>query len=228
MAVASAKKDTTAKPTKGAASDQMRLDDASKLMLYTGASISQLAILFRQNKGTVSQKIAGVQPCGFRAGFPIYAVYDVAPYLVKPVGDFEEAIKRMHHDDIPSLLHKNYWQGKREKMKFEEEQGLLINVYEAAELIAKAFKALRMTIMLMPDAIEREHVLTDDHRSALKRLVDGFLSEARTNLIDAFPTPEQPQETNDDGPDDGDVFDAVTPDGEAGDEAPAEDEYGGL
>lgn len=123
----------------------------------------------------------------------------------------------MHHDEIPPLLHKNYWQGKRERQKFEEEEGRLVDVFEAAELIAKAFQNARMSILLMPDAIERESVLTDEHRVALKKLVDGVLEELRKNLIEAFATPEEFDHGASEASDDGEVFDAVE-----------EDEFGGL
>lgn len=201
------------------ASAQLRLDRESKLILHQGASIGQLHLLFERDKRTIQAKIAGnVEPCGTRGGFPIYKVKDVAPYLVPPVGDFEEAIKKMHHDEIPPLLHKNYWQGKRERQKFEEEEGRLVDVFEAAELIAKAFQNARMSILLMPDAIERESVLSDEHRLALKKLVDGLLEELRKNLIEAFTTPEEFEHGAGEASDDGEVFDAVE----------EEDEFGGL
>lgn len=213
------------------ASAQLRLDRESQMVLHQGASIGQLSLLFARDKRTIASKIAGhVEPCGMRAGFPIYQVKDVAPFLVPPQGDFEEAIKKMHHEEIPPLLHKNYWAGKRERQKFEEEEGRLIDVHIAAEEVAKAFKSARMSILLMPDALEREFVLTDEHRTALKRAVDGTLKELRTKMIEAFQTPEEP----DYGPSDahpdaeGDIFDEVSPDGEAGEPAELEDEFQGL
>lgn len=193
------------------ASAQLRLDRESQMILYQGASIGQIALLFGRDKRTVTSKIAGkVEPCGMRAGFPIYKIPDVAPYLVPPVGNFEEAIQSMHHDDIPPLLHRNYWAGKRERLKFEEEEGRLIDVFEAAELVAKAYKNLRMTILLMPDAIERETVLTDDIRAALKKLTDGLLVAAQKNLIEAFAERMPESESYENGGDtSGDEFDDV-------------------
>lgn len=222
---------TENKPKKKTAAQQLKLDRESNMVLFQGASLGQLALLFGKDKRTVGSKIAGkVEPCGTRAGFPVYNVKDAAPYLVPPVGDFEEAIKNMHHDDIPSLLHKNYWAGKRERMRFEEEEGRLVDIFEVQELVAKAYQTARMSLLLMPDAIEREFVLTDDHRVALKRLVDGAISELRVKLTEAFTAPEGLE--NHDGsdyaspgePDDGDVFDEVETDGEASEK----EDFGGL
>ena len=184
------------------AAAKRKLDRESAALLYQGASIGQLALLFRRDKRTITNKITGkVEPCGMRGGFPIYAVADVAGYVVPPIGDFEEAIKNMHHEDIPPLLHKNYWAGKRERQAFEREEGLLVDVYDAAAVVAEAFKNARMSIMLMPDAIEREFVLSDEHRAAMKKLVDSVLEELQTNLVEAF-AERVPEDTGKDhGPD---------------------------
>lgn len=200
------------------------LDMESQLIILQGASIEHLHRMFRMDKRTITARIVGqVAPCGTRGGHPIYNVAEVAPYLVKPQGDFEEAIKRMHHDDIPPLLHKNYWQGKQARLDYEVEVGLKVDIHEAAEVMALAFKAVRMALLLMPDALEREYVLTDEHRQVLKKLIDGTVSECRDALLEAFKLPE---DDHDDGEDDGDVFETHAPeDREA--EGTGED-FGGL
>lgn len=222
-------------PKKLSATAKAKLDRESASLLYQGASIGQLALLFRKDKRTVTSKITGkVEPCGMRGGFPIYAVADAAPYIVPPVGDFEEAIKKMHHEDIPPLLHKNYWAGKRERQAFEKEEGLLIDVYDAAAIVSEAFLNARMSILLMPDAIEREFVLTDAHRASLKKLVDSAIEELQTNLVGAFSEHLPDQAGTDDGPDSSstpddldDIFGADPEESQEGPDWTAED-LGGL
>lgn len=209
------------------AAEQKRLDRESKLILHQGASLGHLALMFEMDKRTVSKKLTagGVEPCGERAGFPIYKVKDAAPYLVPPKGDFEEAIKNMHHEDIPPLLHKNYWQGKRERQRFEEENGLLVNVHQTAETVATVFKAARMSILLMPDAIEREFALTDEQREAMKRLVDGTLEEVRKRLVETISALEvEPDLIEEEDDDYGDVFE----DAEADEAEELGEEFDGL
>jgi hypothetical protein len=132
---------------KKTAAQQLRLDRESQMVLFQGASLGQLALIFAMDKRTVGSKIAGkVEPCGMRAGFPIYQVRDAAPYLVTPAGDIEEHIKNMHHDDLPPLLNKNFWLGQKEKLRYQMEAGEVVKTIDVLDMLARVFKSTSMTI----------------------------------------------------------------------------------
>lgn len=181
-----------------AAAEAKRLDRISKSVLFQGASISQLGLLFGKDNRTVSLKLQGCEPCGKRAGFAIYRIRDAAPYLVTPVGDFEAYLKKMNHKDLPPALTKEYWQGQRARQQFEEEEGDLWRTDDVVAKFSHAFQSLRTSMLLFSDAVEREVAFTDHQRDLLKDLVDASLEEIRVNLIADFEG-DQARESEQDG-----------------------------
>ncbi len=161
-------------------------DPQSKAMLFDGASISQLATLFKKDKRDVTKQIAGLRACGKRQGNPIWHVREAAQYLVEPIGDIEEKIKRMHHRDLPPMLLKEFWNGQNARLKFEEEQGDLWRTDKVLEHYATAFKALRTEILLMADAVDRTAELSDRQREIIREMTDGLLKNLRKTLVDQF------------------------------------------
>lgn len=161
-------------------------DVETEAMLFQGANITQLAKLFRMDRRDVTPKILDVPPCGNRGGYPIYFIHEVAPHLVKPIYDIETYIKRMHHNDLPKHLSKEFWAGALAKQKFEEESGDLWRTDKIIETMGEAFKVLRMSLLLMGDAIERETTFTDKQRQKLQLMVDGALNDAADALVNSF------------------------------------------
>jgi len=99
------------------------LDDNSKSIIYEGASLSQLAAMFRRDIRAISRKLHGLQPCGKREGHAIYDVAEAARYLVVPPGSIEDVIKKMSPADLPKELSKDFWAAMKSKQDFEERAG---------------------------------------------------------------------------------------------------------
>lgn len=161
-------------------------DEETQAMIYEGLNLTQLAKLFRMERRDVSPKLRQIPQCGTRGGYAIYFVHEVAPHLVKPIYDIETYIMRMHHNDLPKHVSKEFWNGLLARQKYQEEAGDLWRTDKVIETMSEVFKQLRMSFLLMGDAIERETEFTDYQRNRLRAMVDGALNEAAEGLIGKF------------------------------------------
>lgn len=161
-------------------------DEESQGIIYQGASSRQLAIMFRMDPAVVSRKISGLIPVGRRRGAMIYSIAEAAARLVKPGYEIERYIMEMNHLDLPPLLAKEFWNAMRARLSFEEDNGDLWRTTDVVRAFSEVFQTLRMSLMLMSDAVERESSLTDGQRLTLRRLTDGAMFDCRTKLIEKF------------------------------------------
>lgn len=167
-------------------------DKASEDMIFQGCTQSQLVKIFKMDRRDIRAKIAegNVSPCGARAGYPIYAIHEVAPYLVKPLYDIETYLKRMHHNDLPKHLSKEFWAGMRAKQEYQLKEGELWPTEQVIGVMGDVFKRLRMSMLLIQDAVEREHMLTPQQRDKISSLIDGALNDMADDLVEQFKEPE--------------------------------------
>lgn len=172
--------------TKALESSDLETDDETKAIIYEGATIRQLAIMFRSDPKVVTRKVAGLVPVGRRRGNNIYRVDEAASRLVKPGYDIERYIREMNHLDLPPLLSKEFWNAQRARQAFEEQEGDLWRTTEVVRILGEAFTTIRMSLLLMIDAVERQSSLTDGQRVTIKGLIDGALADLRAKLKDRF------------------------------------------
>jgi len=169
-------------------------DDESRALLYDGASLSQLALLFDLDNREIARKLHGVSPCGERQGYPIYRVKDAAPFLVPPeTRDIEKAIKRMSPKDLPPALTKEYWSAQQARLKFEEDNGDLWRTGDVIEAMSETFKTLRMSILLLRDQVERQTDLTDRQRDIIQTSIDELLNRLADSLLKRFQNEQRSQ-----------------------------------
>jgi hypothetical protein len=161
-------------------------DETTRAILYDGANLSQLGELFRMDHRSIVAKIHKCKPCGTRNGVDIYAVHEVAPYLVKPAYDIETYIKKMHHNDLPKMLTKEFWAGQRSRQEFEAKEGNLWPTERVVEVVGGLMKMVKMSVRLMADAVDRQAELSDRQRAIVKAQGDGMLEELYRNVLDAF------------------------------------------
>lgn len=161
-------------------------DEQTKAMLFDGASISQLAALFGSDNRTIAKKIQGLSACGRRKGHPIYSVKDAAAFLVTPNIDIEAAIRKMRPEDLPAALQREYWSAQRARLAFEEDQGDLWRTQDVIEHFAKVFKTLRTVLVLLPDTVERDAIMTDRQKSVVQTLIDTALKDLHKTLVQEF------------------------------------------
>ncbi len=171
------------------------IDEESRLMIFQGCNTTQLCTIFRTDPRTLMRKLFenNVRPCGVRNGSDIYHIADVAPYIVKPHQGIEEAILKMSHHDLPKDLTKEFWAGQRSKQDFLEKAGRLWPTEKVVERVSELLKLVKMSTLLMNDAVERQTELTEQQRSIIKSLTRGMLEDLMKRVEEQFKPEEHVQ-----------------------------------
>lgn len=169
-----------------AANGKVLLDDQSKAMLFEGLNLSELGVAFRMDHRVLVEKLHNCKPTGTRNGVSTWKINEAAPHLVKPLYDIEEYIKRMHHNDLPKHLTKEFWAGLKSKQDYELRAGDLWPTAKVIESVGELFKLVRMSTLLTVDAVERQVELTDTQRNIIKGLMDGMLNDLHRAVVEKF------------------------------------------
>lgn len=162
------------------------LDEESQAMLYDGLNLSQLTTAFRMDHRVLVEKLRNVPPSGIRRGVGIYKIDEVAPHLVKPAYDIETYIKRMNHADLPKHLTKEFWAGLRSKQEYELRAGDLWPTAKVIEEVGELFKLVKMSLLLLSDAVERQTELSERQREIIKTMTDGTLEDLHREVLNKF------------------------------------------
>lgn len=161
-------------------------DKEAKSIIYEGANQTQLTRLFQCDKARVKQRLLHVKPDGRRMGTDVWKVATAAPYLVKPLFDVENYIRNMNHADLPPHLSKEYWAGQRTKLAFQEEQGDLWPTADVLDTVTDLLRLVRMSVMLIPDQLEKVTTLSPKQRELVATQTDDLLNELRETIIRNF------------------------------------------
>lgn len=185
-------------------------DRETEAILYGGATITQLVRIFGGNHKDVKAAMYGLVPTEVRQGHQCYSIKEAAARLLPPDGDQVERILKMNHTDLPKMLSKEFWYGQNQKLTYEERTGDLWRTTDIVEMAGDAFKTLRLSLLLLTDAVERESALTDQQRDTITKLLDSALRDMKRKLIDAFndrkrrkPAASEPQPPENDDPAEG-------------------------
>ena len=167
------------------------LDDTSRAMIFDGVTLNQMVQMFHMDSRTLIRRLHGVKPVGRRHGGDIYLLHEVVPYLWKPsTQQVEEAIRRMNHQDLPKTLTKEYWAGLRSKQEYELRRGDLWPTGKIVEKVGDVYKMVKMSALLMTDAVERQTELTDRQRNIIRQLTRAMLEDLAKNIKQNFKVPE--------------------------------------
>lgn len=154
--------------------------------LASGMTQTELAMLLRMNRTDVKAKLGNLAPIGKRASYDLYDPKEAVRALVPPPDDLIERILRMNAADLPKMLSKEFWYGQNQRLNYMERVGDLWSSKAVIDLAGEAFKTIRLSLMLIPDAVERETSLTNKQREVITMLVHSALEDMRGRLVDAF------------------------------------------
>ena len=176
-----------ASKAKGYDAAEDRSDDPeTAAVIYEGATMRQLSIMFKMDPKTVQAKVSSLVPVGRRRGTPVYSIPEAAARLVKPAYDIERVIMNMNHSDLPPMLQNAFWSAQKTRAAYEEMIGDLWRTSRVVRMISVLFNSVRMILLLLPDTIEREAGLTREQKAVVRRVVEGALVEGRKAIMKEF------------------------------------------
>lgn len=164
------------------------VDEASKGIIYEGATLSQLCELFSMDFRTLTRRLrrSDVKPCGKRNTYDIYHVREVAPWVLPPKMDIEEYIKNMHPNDLPKMLTKEYWAGLTSRQAYLRREGELWSTDEIQSAFAEIVQILIMNSRVIEDEVDRKAELTLRQRALVKESIDQLIDSCRDKLMSHF------------------------------------------
>lgn len=155
-------------------------------MSAEGASISQLSGVFRMDRRDVAKRLVPLKPAGERGGFPVYDFKEACRYLAEPLFSIEEYVAQMNHTDLPMMLRKEYWAGRRSQQLYEIANGDLWRTEQVIEHETELFKTIKMSLLLVHDTVERESELTAAQRQIIHNLIDSALQNAQKAVLESL------------------------------------------
>lgn len=185
-------------------SERVNLDAESRAIIYQGASVPQLAEIFRMKAPDVMRKIGDLRSIGVgRQNNPLYELREAAARLIRvPVTPemIDAYMRRINGRDLPPILNKLYWEGKLSRDRYLERSNELWFTEDVIRVAGESFQSVRMSIMLLPDVLREEAGLNERQFKLAQRIVDESLEGCRVRLIADLRKPNQVRS----GPDDED------------------------
>jgi hypothetical protein len=193
--------------TKSLPIDQRQnLDAESRAIIYQGASVNQLAEIFRLKTPDVARRLGDLKPVGAgRQNNPIYNLAEAAARLVKIQVSpelLDRYMRTINHAHLPPLVAKAYWDGKIAREKYREQANELWNTEDVIRVASDVFQSLRMSLMLIPDVLRDESNLSEGQFKTVQKIVDDALEAARVRLVIDLrkSTAVRPGSVDEDGP----------------------------
>ncbi len=167
------------------AEQQLLNRTGSKEIVLQPVTKNTLCSIFKLDSRRLTDKIAGLEPVGYRRGNPVYDLAEAARYLVSPPDEIvAKIIGEMKGSDLPPRLRKEFWDGMNAKLAYQTKAGELWETQEIYDVFVKVFKTLRSGINLFSDAVSRETGLTKDQRSIITRMGDELLVGMTNDLLE--------------------------------------------
>lgn len=162
-------------------------DEVTSTMLATGqATMAQIAQLFSTDAKTLPKRMRGCVPAGTRRGNKVYEIKEAAAYLVTPSYEIEEFIRQMSPQELPNLLHKEFWNGQNARLNYETKLGNYWPTEDIVNYVGELVNTMRMTLLLISDDIAREASITNLQREIFTRITDAAIATLRKNIEEKF------------------------------------------
>lgn len=167
--------------------ERPRIDPLATTQLHEvvrGVSVPFLMGVFRAGRPTVERAVANLRPVSTNNnGSLMYNLAEAAAYLVKPVHDMEDYLKKIDVKDLPDHLKDSVWSAKLKEQKWRANAGNLWPSESVLEVLGETFKTIKNEMQLWVDTIDETKGLSDDQRKLLGELVDSLQSQIHTALL---------------------------------------------
>lgn len=162
---------------------------------YKGCTTAELSRLFQVPLQTVKDNIGDLIPSGKRGNSDVYSIKDAASRILRSDEDDPEMVRRilrMNHTALPKMVSKEFWLAETHRQKYMITAGELWPTSKVVAWLSEAFKAVRLALMLLPDAVDREEALTNKQRDVIVTAVDATLNDAADRLVNEFANGRDP------------------------------------
>lgn len=137
-----------------------------------GVTIAWLAKAFGMEVSTVRKRMADCPPLAKKTSGYTYAIKDAAQYLVRPRVDLKQYLRELRPQDLPEQLRPSFWEAEAKRLRVEKAMRQLWYTDDVMAVFAEVFKAIKFTIQLWPDTLERQTGLSNEDRKALTEMSD--------------------------------------------------------
>lgn len=158
----------------------------SELLASGCATIAQIAQLFETDAKTLPKRMKGLLPKGTRRGNKIYSIKEAASRIITPGYEIEEFIRQASPQELPVLLWKEFWNGQQARLNYETKLGNLWPTEEIAEAFGVFANEVRITLLLVPDDVDREESVTDGQREVIRRIMHATVDTLAKNIAERF------------------------------------------
>ena len=104
----------------------------------------------------------------------LYDLATASKYLVEPEISVEEILKKIKVEDLPNHINGAFWDAQLKRQRWEENAGQLWRTSTIRGTIGGMFQAIKFTISLWGDTIERQTGLSDEQTEILQTLADDL------------------------------------------------------
>lgn len=174
--------------------------------IFHGVPATTLAEIFQMKRQNVERRLTNCPSAGLNnRGSPIYRIADAAPFLIRVKLTPEqvyETLKTADPKDFPAFTNKIFWEGMAVRRKYEEQVGDLWLTDDVVKVLAAAFNAIRMALLLLPDELSDKAGLNEQQRTLVQSIVDSALEGLRDTLVDDLQKPSRSRrdDSSEEGP----------------------------
>lgn len=158
----------------------------SELLASGEATIAQLAQLFNTDAKTLPKRMKGIVSKGTRRGYQVYDIREAASRIITPSYEIEEFIRQMSAQELPPLMLKEFWNGQNARLKYEQALGNLWPTEDMVSALGEFANVVRITLLLVPDDVDREATLTDGQREIIRRIMHATVDTLKKNIAEKF------------------------------------------
>jgi hypothetical protein len=158
----------------------------SELLASGEATVAQIAQLFNTDAKTLPRRMKGIVPKGTRRGYKVFNIAEAASRIITPGYEIEEFIRQMSPQEMPVLLSKEFWNGQNARINYEKALGNLWPTEDVVEALGEFANVVRITLLLVPDDVDREISVTDGQRDIIRRIMHAAVDTLKKNIAEKF------------------------------------------
>lgn len=146
--------------------------------VMTGVSTTWLSQAFGFTRAITEKRIRGVRPVGYsKRGNPLYDLREVAGKLVEVEFDLQLYLKDVKDEDLPEELRLKFWQAKRARQRFEQDDAYLWRTELVMARFSELLLELREKVNQLPDRVARLTAVNSEQYRLFRAGTDEIMDD---------------------------------------------------